>query len=209
MLVETYTDPVCPWCYIGRRRLDQAMRDRPDVQFDLHWLPFELNPGIAEAGLDRAAYLAARFADAAQLEAMHEQISAIGVALGIHFRFDLIRRTPNTRASHALVAIAAESRKQTEAVDALFRAYFEEGQDIGDRAVLVSLGASAGLDARLVDAALQRRTHYAAIVDGERQAIEWGVSGVPTFIFERRYAVSGAQEPHVLVQVFDRLRAAA
>lgn len=209
MQIEMYSDLVCPWCYIGRKRLEVALNQRPDLRVRVRWLSFELNPQIGRDGIDRAAYLAAKFGDTAQLAAMQLHIREVGIDLGIDLRFESISRTPNTRAAHALMAIAAERGAQDETAAALFAAYFEQGRDIGDLEVLVEIGAARGLDRDATRAALQDRRHHAQIVAHERQAAQWGISGVPTFIFDRRYAVSGAQEPQVFLQVFDRLRAAA
>jgi predicted DsbA family dithiol-disulfide isomerase len=209
MRVEIYSDIVCPWCYVGRKRFEQALAQRPDVHADVRWLPFELNPDLPETGVDREAYLAAKFGDAERRAALQEQLREVGASVGIEFRFDLIRKTPNTRAAHALLEIAAENAKQSETYAALFAAYFEQGRDIGDREVLIEIGAGRQLDANESRAALAARRYYPEIAGYERQAAQWGIQGVPTFIFDRRYAVSGAQEPPVFLQVFDRLRQAA
>jgi len=209
MQIEVYSDLVCPWCYIGRKRFDAALEQRRDLDVSVHWLPFELNPQLEEQGMDRLKYLAAKFGDASQLQAMQRHIREVGSALGIDFHFELIRRTPNTRAAHSLLALAEETGKQSEVSLALFTAYFEQGRDIGDRQVLAEIGQAQGLDPSVVLGALADRRHYPKIVAHEQQAAEWGISGVPTFIFDRRYAISGAQEPQVFLQVFDRLRAAA
>lgn len=209
MRVEIYSDIVCPWCYIGRKRFEQALAQRPEARADVRWLPFELNPDLPETGLDRAQYLAAKFGDGERLERMQAQLQEVGAALGIEFRFDLIRRTPNTRAAHALLEVAAEHGRQSEVYAELFAVYFERGRDIGNRDVLIEIGAAHDLDAAEVRSALATRRHYPEIAGAERQAAQWGIQGVPTFIFDRRYAVSGAQEPPMFLQVFDRLREAA
>lgn len=209
MQVEIYSDIVCPWCYIGRKRFEQALGERPEARADVRWLPFELNPDMPEAGVDRAGYLAAKFGDAARLESMYAQLREAGAPLGIEFRFDLIRKTPNTRAAHALLELSVERGRQSEVYGGLFAAYFEQGRDIGDRDVLVEVGAAQKLDAAQIRAALAAKRNYPEVAGYERQAAQWGIRGVPTFIFDRRYAVSGAQEPPVFLQVFDRLREAA
>lgn len=211
MHIEIYSDLVCPWCYIGRKRFDAALAQRPALQpqLQVHWLPFELNPQLEESGVERAKYLAAKFGDPSQLQAMQRHIREVGTDTGIGFRFELIRRTPNTRAAHALLAVAEEHGRQAQVSMALFAAYFEQGRDIGDREVLVEIAAAHGLDPSCAHGALADRRHYAQIVSHEQQAAQWGITGVPTFIFDRRYAISGAQEPQVFLQVFDRLRAAA
>ncbi len=209
MHVEIYSDLVCPWCYIGRQRFHAALAQRPDLAMTVRWLPFELNPGIGPEGLDRTAYLTAKFGDAAQLAAMQRHIGEVGADLGIEFRFERIRKTPNTRAAHSLMAVAGAVGRQDDMAHALFAAYFEQGRDLGDLDVLVDIGAAQGFAGEATRAALTDRRHHPQIVAHERQAAQWGISGVPTFIFDRRYAVSGAQEPAVFLKVFDRLRAAA
>lgn len=209
MQVDIYSDVVCPWCYVGLKRFASARAQRPAVPTEVRWLPFELNPDIDSHGVDRDAYLAAKFGDLARIEGMQDHLRGIGAKLGIEFRFDLIRKTPNTRAAHALLALAAEHGLQNELSEALFAAYFEQGRDVGDTQVLIDVGARHGLEVRETRAALAERRHYAEIIDYEQQAMSWGISGVPTFIFDHRYAISGAQEPQVLLQIFDRLREAA
>ncbi len=209
MHIEIYSDLVCPWCYVGRQRLHAALAQRPDLPVDVRWLPFELNPGIGPQGMDRTEYLTGKFGDAAQLAAMQRHIGEVGSEFGIDFHFERIRKTPNTRAAHSLMAVAAAAGKQNEVVGAVFAAYFEQGRDLGDLDVLAEIGAAHGLARDATLAALADRRHHAQIVAHERQAAQWGISGVPTFIFDRRYAVSGAQEPAVFLKVFDSLRAAA
>lgn len=206
MQVEIYSDTVCPWCYVGKRRFELAARARPDVDFDVRWLPFELNPDMPREGVDRETYLEEKFGDAARVRAMQARLCDLGSSLRLEFRFDRARRMPNTRASHELLACAARSGSQDAVSEALFKAYFVEGRDIGARDTLVEIGARAGLEPRAVERALEERQHAAEIQALERQAQEWGISGVPTFIFERRYAVSGAQETDVFLRVFARLQ---
>ncbi len=205
MKVEIYSDTVCPWCYVGKKRFELAARSRPDIDFDVRWLPFELNPEMPEAGVDRETYLAEKFGDLQRVRAMQARLHDLGSSLGLRFRFDRARRMPNTRASHAVLAFAAETGQQNAASEELFNAYFEAGRDVGDRSTLLEIGAGAGLDADELERALKERRHYPEIEELERQAHGWGITGVPTFIFERRYAVSGAQESAVFSQVFDRL----
>lgn len=209
MNVEIYSDTVCPWCYVGKRRFDIAARSRPDIEFEVQWLPFELNPGMPGSGANRETYLAEKFGDPERVHTMQAHLRELGSELGLQFRFDRARRMPNTRASHAVLAFAAVTERQHVVSEALFAAYFEAGRDIGDHNTLVDIGAEAGLDAAELGRALEERRHYSEIEALERQAHEWGITGVPTFIFDRRYAISGAQETDVFLQVFDRLRRVA
>jgi predicted DsbA family dithiol-disulfide isomerase len=209
MKVEIYSDTVCPWCYIGKRRFERAMRLRPDIEFEVQWLPFELNPDLPSPGVERETYLARKFGDLERVQAMQAQLRELGSSLGLQFRFERTRRMPNTRLSHEVLQYAHGAGAQGAVIEALFKAYFEEGRDIGARPLLVDIGAAAGLDATELASALDSRRHQGEVEALERQAHEWGISGVPTFIFERNYAVSGAQESDVFVQVFDRLRRVA
>jgi predicted DsbA family dithiol-disulfide isomerase len=205
--VEIYSDTVCPWCYIGKRRFERALGMRPDIAFEVHWLPFELNPGMPEGGVEREPYLARKFGDLGRIQAMQGQLRELGSALGIDFHFGRARRMPNTRLSHELLQHARTAGAQDAVVEALFEAYFENGVDIGDLARLVEIGAAAGgLDRAGLERALITHRHAREVEALERQAHEWGISGVPTFIFDRNFAVSGAQETDVFLQVFDRLR---
>ena len=144
MLIEVFSDTVCPWCYVGKLRFERAAAARPGLAIDLKWLPFELNPEMPVAGTDRAEYLAAKFGDANRFADAQRALRGIGTELGIDFRFELITRMPNTRRSHALIAWAAGA--QSDVKERVLRAYFTEGRDIGDAEVLVSIAAEAGLD---------------------------------------------------------------
>ncbi|HKE45801.1 MAG TPA: DsbA family oxidoreductase [Steroidobacteraceae bacterium] len=205
MNVDIYSDCVCPWCFIGKRRFEEARRQRPGLQLDVHWRAFELNPGIAPGGRDRQEYLLAKFGGGERLKRLQEQLHDVGVSVGIGFRFDLIQRMPNTRAAHALLAVAAEDGRQDAVSEALFNAYFETGRDIGDRDILLALGAAQGLDRAQLSTAFDEPAVLERILAEETQAHDWGISGVPTFIFDGRYALSGAQPVEVFLQLFDRL----
>jgi predicted DsbA family dithiol-disulfide isomerase len=203
--IEIYSDVVCPWCFLGKRRLEAALRARPDLPVALRWRPFELNPGLGAAGADRREYLASKFPDAAGLAEAHRRLVALGREAGIDYRFEAIARVPNTRAAHALVALAGD--REGAVVEALFRAYFEDGRDVGDLDVLAAIAADAGLDPADVRGRLAAGSGRTAIEAQEREAARLGVSGVPLFVFAGRWAVSGAQEPATLVSALDQVAA--
>jgi len=207
MLVEIVSDPVCPWCFLGKRRFDAALARRGQLHVELHWLPFELNPAMPEDGLPRDEYLAAKFGGLEALRQAEQRIVNLGTEAGIHFRFDLIRKSPNTRAAHVLSRIAAEHGRQAEVQEALFVAYFEAGEDIGDQATLLRIATTAGLDAGTVRERLVSRRDWPQLDTLENELRAAGVSGVPFFIFDRRYAVSGAQETVAFEQALDRAAA--
>jgi predicted DsbA family dithiol-disulfide isomerase len=206
LAVDVWSDLVCPWCYLGKRRLERALRERPGIPVVVRWQPFELNPGMPAAGADRREYLRAKFGDPRRLEAAQDQLVALGREAGIDYRFDLIRRVPNTRVAHALIALAGE--RQGAVVEALFRAYFGEARDIGDLDVLIDIGAGAGLAVADLAAQLTSREAVASVEAGEGDAARLGISGVPFFVLAGRWALSGAQESATIAAALDQVAAA-
>lgn len=203
MLIEVYSDTVCPWCFVGLARLQQALRQRPDLPVEVVWLPFELNPDLAPEGEDRAEYLKRRFGDVNRFAAAQGTLKDVGAEFGLTFDFAAIRRMPNTRRSHMLIAFAAGSGRQTDVKLRVLTAYFSEGRDIGDPDVLLQIAAEAGLDVAAARAALGDVGLHDRIEALEQQARRWNISGVPTFIFGRRFAFSGAQPLSVFLQAID------
>jgi len=199
MKIEIVSDVVCPWCYIGKRRLEKALAvvggdERPEVT----WLPFQLNPGMPPAGMPRAEYRRAKFGSVERGRQLDARVAAEGRGEGIEFALERIERTPNTFAAHQLIDLAQERGAGGAVVDALFRAYFEEARDTGERKVLLGIAEAAGLpradvEARWNDAAQARRV---AQLEESMKAL--GISGVPTFLFDRKFGVSGAQPPEAL-----------
>jgi predicted DsbA family dithiol-disulfide isomerase len=167
--------------------------------------PFELNPDLPPEGVDRMSYLAARAGSKERLAQAEAELRRQGESSGIDFRFDLIERMPNTRRSHLLIAHAARCGRQAALNDRIMRAYFEEGRDIGDIEVLVRLGVEAGLDERQTRSALVLRSGQDGVIAAERHAAVLGITGVPTFVFDGQYTISGAQEVGSLAQVFDQV----
>lgn len=204
LTVDVYSDTVCPWCWLGKRRFEAALRSRPDLAVEVRWRPFELNPDLPAAGADRREYLLAKFGDPDRFKGAQQQLVDLGRALGIEYRFDAIARMPNTRGSHVLAALAGE--RQAEVVERLFAAYFDAGRDIGDPAVLEAIGVEAGLDAAAVRAALAAPERHAAIAREEQQGQALGVQGVPFFVFAGKWAVSGAQEAEAFARALDHVQ---
>jgi predicted DsbA family dithiol-disulfide isomerase len=205
MRIDIYSDTVCPWCYLGKRRFELAVAARPQYEPRVTWRPFELNPDLPAEGADRAAYLAAKIGSPERVAEAHEEVKRQGEASGIEFRFDLIERMPNTRRSHLLMAHAARSGRQTVVMDRVMRAYFEEGCDIGDIEVLVRLGVEAGLREHECRSALILRAGQDGVIAAERHAAVLGITGVPTFIFDGQYSISGAQDVGTLARVLDQV----
>lgn len=203
--VDIYSDTICPWCYLGKRRFELALSARPQYEPRIDWRPFELNPGMPTEGAERAAYMAAKFGEPAKLEETQSALVRHGRAVGLEFRFDLIERVPNTRSSHILIAHAARRGLASEVKERVMQAYFEEGCNIGDIEELVRLGAEAGLEERETRAAMILRSGQDGVVAAERHAAVLGISGVPAFIFDRQYSVSGAQEIATFIEVIDQV----
>ncbi len=205
MRIDIYSDTVCPWCFLGKRRFESALAMRPQYEPHVRWRPFELNPDLPAEGVDRASFLATRSADQERFKQGEIALMDLGKAAGINFRFDLIQRLPNTRRSHLLIAHAAWQGRQGEVKERIMRAYFQEGCDIGDIDELVRLGAEAGLDAADCRQALVLRSGQNAIVAAERHAAAVGLTAVPAFIFNGEYAVAGAQESDRFIVAMDQV----
>ena len=203
MRVDIIVDTICPWCYIGKARFERALAQRPAHVVDIGWRPFQLNPGMPAEGRDRDAYLAEKFGDSERAQKKYRSIEQASRRDAIDFRFDIIERTPNTVDSHRLILAAGRQGCQAEMVDALFRAYFTEGQDIGDIAVLAEIADRTGMDGAETFAYLARDDDRAQVIAEDEMARRLGVNGVPCYIVDRKYAISGAQSPEVFVQVFD------
>jgi predicted DsbA family dithiol-disulfide isomerase len=188
--VEVASDVVCPWCYIGKRRLEKALA-LLDSEFDVQisWLPFQLNPDMPKEGMPRAEYRKAKFGSLERSQALDARVIAEGKSEGIDFAFERIRRTPNTLAAHRLIALA---ENQSAVVDALFKAYFEEAKDIGDPEVLADIAAKCGVKGW--------PEHARDVSELEEGVRELGISAVPTFIFDRKLGVSGAYPPESLAE---------
>jgi predicted DsbA family dithiol-disulfide isomerase len=215
VVVDVVSDVVCPWCYIGKRRLEAAIarlhETDPDLPFEIRWHPFQLNPDLPAEGVDRKAYLEAKFGGPERAKQVYERVIAAGRSVGIEFDFDAIERQPNTLLAHRLVAWG-QSRNEGNAdalVEGLFRANFLEGRYVGSVDELVGIATAAGYDptdARefLLSGALQE-----VVAESDQRARELGIGGVPFFIFDGKTAVSGAQEPQAIVDAIRQARAGA
>jgi predicted DsbA family dithiol-disulfide isomerase len=204
MQIDFISDTICPWCFIGKRRLTRAMALRPDIAFDVRYRPYRLDPGVPREGVDRKAYLTARFGADAKLAEAHAAIAAEGAKEGIAFDWAAIRKTPNTVDSHRLIRWAEAQGVQDEVVEHLFVAYFENGEDIGDIRVLADIADLCGMDGAEVADLLESDADIALVEREDQLAREMGVTGVPAMIFANRIAVSGAREPDVLAMVIDK-----
>lgn len=205
MQIDVISDTVCPWCYIGKRRLERALAARPNMTFEVRWRAYRLDPTVPREGYDRKAYLEAKFGNSERVRAMGEAIRAAGEGEGIAFDYDRILKTPNTTDSHRLVRWAESAGVQNEVVERLFAAYFEQGLDIGNLKVLAAIAAEAGMDGGLAGDLLARDTDIDLVEREDAIAHKMGVSGVPIFIFGNKYSATGAHEPEILLQVIDKV----
>jgi predicted DsbA family dithiol-disulfide isomerase len=206
MQIDVISDTVCPWCFIGKRRLMRAIAQRPNIAFDVKWRPYRLDPTVPKGGMDRQAYMRAKFGDdPMKIVEMHKLIAEEGEKEGIAFDFAAITRRPDTLDSHRLIRWAESHGVQDEVVERLFIAYFENGEDIGDIRVLADIADLCGMDGIEVAQMLDGDTDLALVEREDQIAHEMGVTGVPAMIFGGKLAVSGAREPEVMVSVIDRV----
>lgn len=210
LTIDVVSDVVCPWCYVGKRRLEAALAQlvacepvRPLVS----WHPFQLNPDLPREGIDRRAYLEAKFGGAKRADEIYDRVRAAGATVDIPFAFERIVRQPNTQDAHRLISWAQRQGDADTLVERLFRAYFLDGRLIGDHEVLATIAGEAGLDAKAARDFLASNEGTDTVLAMDRRVRELGIGGVPFFIFNERVAVSGAQEPAVLLESIAGARA--
>lgn len=205
--LDILSDPICPWCFIGKAQLERALEARPDHPFVIEWHPFQLNPDMPAEGVDRRAYLEEKFGGKERAVKIYAQVAQHAEAAGLTINFEAMERTPNTLNAHRLIHWAGIEGAQTPVVSALMRAYFQEGRDIGDRDVLADIADAAGLDAAVIRKLLDTDADLDEIRARDTAAREMGVSAVPTFIVAGKHAVPGAQPTEVWLKVIDEILA--
>ena len=199
--IEVYSEIVCPWCYVGKRRLEKALALlEPAARPNVGWRPFELNPTMPAAGMDRKTYLEAKFGSLQRVESMLAQVREAGKQSGIAFAFERMTRVPNTFDSHRLVWLAEQHGRQEQVVEAFFRGYFEEGIDLSDRDALAALAEAGGLEGRLIAKCLESDEGVKAVRDEEQKGLQLGIRGVPYFHRDGLAGLSGAQPPAVMAE---------
>ncbi|MET1027139.1 MAG: DsbA family oxidoreductase [Dongiaceae bacterium] len=206
MQLDVFSDTICPWCYIGKRRLERALKLRPQPELRIRWRAFQLNPGMPMGGMERQQYISAKFGSTERANRLYETVARIGANEGIAFKFDRVLRTPNTLLSHRLCYVAATVGRQSAMLDRLFMAYFEEGLDIGASQVLETLADEVGIPEDLAAEALSGTAQIDTALASDFQARRQGINGVPYFIFNGRFGLSGAQEPEALFHMLDLAR---
>jgi predicted DsbA family dithiol-disulfide isomerase len=203
LTVEIVHDLVCPWCFLGVRRLLRTLRRRPDLLFDLAWRPFLLNPDMPRGGMARPDYVVRKFGGEERARRLYSSIAEIGRAEGVSFRFDRISRTPSSVDAHRLVRYAARQGCADAMVEALFSSYFTDGYDIGDLRVLCAVAGTCGLDPLAVRRFLGGEEDADAVYADNLRAHRLGINGVPCFVIAGRHAIAGAQEPEVIERLLD------
>ncbi len=208
LTIDIVSDVVCPWCYIGKRNLERAL-ETVEGEYQIRWHPFQLNPDLPAAGVDRKSYLETKFGGAARAKEIYSRVEAAAHGVGLEVRFDLIEKQPNTLTAHALMAYAhtVNDDAAMRVSEALFRAYFVDGIFIGDIEALVSIATRCGLDTRLARTFITDQSQLAQISARDKDVRRQGISGVPFFVFNNRRSASGAQPPEVLRQMIEEASA--
>ena len=207
--IEMVSDVVCPWCFIGKRRLERALALRPDIPVEVRFRPYFLNPWVPREGMSREAYLTTKFGSPERYQGIAQRVRATAAAEGLDYAVDKISRQPNTRDAHRLIRWADGIGKAADMKQRLMDLYFTEGADLSNRAVLVQAAADVGLDPEDVRAALDSNKDIAEIEQEVEAAKEAGIQGVPYFILDGKYAISGAQAPEALAQAIEQVSAQA
>ena len=203
--LDILSDPICPWCYIGKAQLDRALVERPDHPLTIEWHPFQLNPDMPDQGMGRQDYLDTKFGGRENANSVYGRIADAAAAAGLSIDFEKIQRTPNTLDAHRLIHWAGLEGRQTAVVSALFRAYFEDGKDIGDHAVLLDIAEAAEMDRDVVQRLLNGTSDRDDISARDANAREKGVTGVPTFVLANQHVLPGAQPTGLWEQVLTEI----
>ncbi len=203
--IEIISDPICPWCYIGKTRFERALAERPDHGFEISWKPFQLNPNMPPEGMDRREYLERKFGGKEAAWQVYEDIRKAAKGDGLKLRLDKITRTPNTVNAHRLIHWAGIEGVQNETVAALFIANFEEGKDISDPALLADIAESVGMEREVALRLLASDADRDETIAEDAKAREMGVQGVPTFLIDGQYVVTGARDTAFWVDLIDEI----
>ncbi len=205
--IDIISDPICPWCYIGKARFEAALKARPDHPFEVSWKPFQLNPDMPARGMDRQEYLERKFGGPAGAAQVYGAIEEAAKAGGLSIDIAGIKRTPNTINAHRLIHWAGLEGVQNAVVGELFTAYFTRGSDISDPAILADIGEAAGMERELVERLLASDSDTAETRAEDEKAREMGVKGVPTFLIDGQYVVTGARETDFWLDLIDEINA--
>lgn len=208
--VDVVSDVVCPWCFIGQKRLDKAIESLPDIDVHVRWRPFQLDPTIPAGGIDRKQYMLSKFGSEERLKEIHARVEQLGADEGIDFDFDAITVSPNTIDAHRVIRWSAAQGEEAQNAVArrLFQLYFEEGKNVGDHEVLIDAARGAGLDAAPIEVLLATDADRTEISTEAATASQMGITGVPCFLLESKYAVMGAQDVATLADAIRQVATA-
>ncbi|MCA2010725.1 DsbA family oxidoreductase [Cereibacter sphaeroides] len=207
--LDIFSDPVCPWCYIGKARLDRALEQRPDHPFVIEWHPYMLNPTMPPEGMDRREYLQAKFGPPEEVARVHVPIAEACAELGLPLALEKMERNPSTLNAHRLIHWAGLEGRQSAVVSALFRANFAEGRDIGDSQVLLDIAEKSGLDRAMIERLLDSDADVTETRQRDAEIRERGLRGVPGFLLGRQYVLTGAQPVETWLDLIDQISAAS
>ncbi|MGI9482195.1 MAG: DsbA family oxidoreductase [Hyphomicrobiales bacterium] len=204
LTIDVISDVMCPWCLIGKRRLEKALESRPDVPVEIRWRPFQLDPTIPEDGMDRQEYLSNKFGGKDGAKEVYDRVRTAGASEGIEFKFEDIKKSPNTLNAHRLIRWASSFNAQEKLVERLFSLYFLEGADLTDHGTLLDAAEKSGLEREVVEKLLPSESDKDSVREEIVTASQMGVTGVPCFIIDQKYAVMGAQAPEVIADAIDK-----
>ena len=205
--LDIFSDTVCPWCYIGKKRLENALNKYKNLKIKQTWRPFQLNPGMPPDGMDRQEYLISKFGSSDAAKTIYENIYEEGIKEGINFNFDLIEVTPNSFNSHRLLALAYNANMQEKVLDDLFESYFLHGKDIGDPNILLQIAIKHNIDAEEFKSYLSDQENIEPLANEEIQAKKMGINSIPTFIVNKQIVINGAQTSENFELIFEKLKA--
>jgi len=203
--IDIYSDTICPWCYIGHNKLLSAINSASQFKFDLVWRPFQLNPDMPYEGMERQKYLEVKFEGKQKAKDVYQSIYNVGIENNIHFQFEKIKTTPNSFASHKLLAIAHRMNKQSSVVESLFYSYFIEGIDIGNMEQLIIIAKQHNIYDDKTMQYLKSDEDRDNLLSEEIQARELGIKGVPCFIINREFVLFGAQDKKKFLDIFNKM----
>lgn len=206
MRIDIIFDTICPWCYVGKRRLEKALAQRPLARPEIRWRPFLLNPDMPPRGVDRKSYLEGKFGGPYRVKQMYAAVAAAGDSEGINFDFERIGKTPDSLPSHKLIRLAASMGCAGQAVEALFSAYFTQGVDIGEESELIRIGLQLGLERSDIGRTLTNEEDGNKILAENGRSHRLGINGVPSYVFNDSYALAGAQESDIFLRLIDLAR---
>jgi predicted DsbA family dithiol-disulfide isomerase len=207
LTIDVYADIVCPWCYIGVKRLEKALSQKPELRVSRRWRPFQLRPEMPKGGLEWRSFAKSKFGDWNHALAAFAHVAEIGKGEGLDFRFDRVMSAPNTEDAHRLILLAREHGLEWEAAEAFFKAYFTDGRNLNSLEDLLKIAGGVGLDEDVVKLYLQGDKNRQAVRESQRVAEHYGISGVPFYVLDNKYGLSGAQPVEVLLSVFAEIEA--